>query len=373
MDEPLPLTALLSFALVAFTIETDNAAESLTPHTTTRQGKSAAVYGPWLTSMVMWQNCLKHLPEEGMTVRELERRAGTGTNLNGMMRWGYIFMAPSPMDTRAKPPIADWLVKPTAAGNGAKRVWEPLFPAIERRWEKRFGWDEIEELRAALRAVVAELPATLPDCMPILGYGLSLKQTFGKERKTEAAMPEPIEDRAHVEALSLPELLARVLVAFALEFEGVSKLSLALCFDVLRVMNEKGVRVRDLPVLSGVSKEAIAMGLGFMKKLGLCVEEQEGAGKARVVNLTAKGRFALETFGLNLGAVESNWKNRFGDRMERLRRALEKLLGDSGRDQTELLKGTEPPKGCWRAEVSRPKTLPRFPMVLHRGGYPDGS
>ncbi len=27
----------------------------------------------------------------------------------------------------------------------------------------------------------------------------------------------------------------------------------------------------------------------------------------------------------------------------------------------------------WRAAVRRPATLPHYPMVLHRGGYPDGS
>jgi predicted transcriptional regulator len=271
------------------------------------------------------------------------------------------------MDTRAKPPEADWIVKPTAAGSAAKKVWEPLFGAIERRWEKRFGWDEIEELRSALRAVVAELPPALPNCMPILGFGLAMTQTFGKGEDAGVAAAGP------VEVLMFTELLARVLVAFAHEFENVSKLSLALCADVLRVVNEKGVRVRDLPVLSGVSKEAIAMALGFMKKRGLCFEEQEGAGKARVVKLTEKGRAAQHAYRRLENEIEMRWANRLGDRMARLRKALEKLLGDSGCDQTELLKGTEPPKGCWRAEVPRPKTLPWFPMVLHRGGYPDGS
>jgi DNA-binding MarR family transcriptional regulator len=368
MDEPLPFTTLLSFALVAFTIETDNAAESLTPHTTTRQGKSTAVHGPWLTSMVMWLNCLKHVPEEGITARELERRARTGTNLNGMMRWGYIFMAPSPMDTRAKPPMLDWIVNLTKAGSAAKQAWEPLPAAIERQWEKRFGWEEIAELRSALRAVVAELPPTLPNCMPILGFGLAMTGKPDKRSKAdEAAMLEL------VEALSLPELLARVLVAFAQEFENVSKLSLALCADVLRVMSENGVRVRDLPALSGVSKEAIAMALGFMGKRGLAVEEQEGAGKARAVKLTPKGRAAQLAYQRLESEIAARWEQRFGSRMANLRRALEKLLGDSGRDQAVLLKSTEPPKDCWRAEVPRPTTLPWFPMVLHRGGYPDGS
>lgn len=367
MDETLPFSGLLSFALVAFTIEADNAAESLMPHITTRQGKSGGGRGPWLTSMAMWLNCLKHVPEEGITAGELERRARTGTNLNGMMRWGYIFMSPAPMDTRAKPPLKDWIVKLTSAGTMSKQAWEPLPAAIERRWEKRFGWEEIEELRLALRAVVAELPATLPDCMPILGYGLSIKRTFGIRGNAEVPAAEPVEE------LSLPELLARVLVAFAIEFEEVSKLSLALCADVLRVVNEKGVRVRDLPVLSGVSKEAIAMALGFMKKLALCQEAQEAAGKARVVKLTPKGRAAQLAYRRLESEIEARWEERFGGGMKRLRRALEKLLGDSGRDQTELLKGTEASKGCWRAEVPRPKTLPWFPMVLHRGGYPDGS
>jgi len=368
MDEPLPFTALLSFALVAFIVETDNAAESQIPHSTTRLGKSTAEYGLWLTSIVVWQNCLKHLPDEGTTVRELEQRARTGTNWNGMLRWGYVWMAPSPMDARAKPRMEDWLVKPTAAGIAAKQVWERLLPATERRWEKRFGWDEIESLRTALREVVVELPATLPDCMPILGFGLWTKQSEDKRSTAEVAKPaEPIEE------LKLLDLLARVLVAFALEFENVSELSLAICADVLRVMNEKGVRTRDLPMLSGVSKEAIAMALGFMEKRGLCVEEQEGTGKARVVKLTPQGRAAQLAYRQLETEVEARWGQRFGDRLARLGKALEKLLGDSGRDQTELLKGTEAPKGCWRAELPRPKTLPWFPMVLHRGGYPDGS
>jgi predicted transcriptional regulator len=373
MDEPLPFTALLSFALVAFTIEIDNAAESLIPHATTRYGTSPNSQGAWLTSMVMYLNCLKHLPdegipEEGITVRELERRARTTTNLNGMMRWGHIFMAPSPNDARAKPPEADWIVKPTAAGSAAKKAWQPLFGATERRWHKRFGWYEVEELRAALKVLVPHLPPDLPDCMPILGFGLSLKQAFAKRSKLE-----PSADSAKLESLTIPELLARILVAFALEFEDASSLSLALCADVLRVLNEKGVRVRDLPALSGVSKEAIAMALGFMRKRGLCQEEQEGAGKARVVKLTPKGRVAQLEYQRLESEIETQWATRLGERMSRLRKALEKLLGDSGRDQTELLNGIAPPKDCWRAEVPRPKTLPWFPMVLHRGGFPDGS
>jgi hypothetical protein len=58
-------------------------------------------------------------------------------------------------------------------------------------------------------------------------------------------------------------LLSQVLLAFVLEFECESELSLAICANVVRVLDEKGLRVRDLPILSGVSKEAIAMALAL--------------------------------------------------------------------------------------------------------------
>jgi hypothetical protein len=38
-----------------------------------------------------------------------------------------------------------------------------------------------------------------------------------------------------------------------------------------------------------------------------------------------------------------------------------------------LLAGLEPYPDNRRAAVPAPVTLPHYPMVLHRGGYPDGS
>ena len=32
-----------------------------------------------------------------------------------------------------------------------------------------------------------------------------------------------------------------------------------------------------------------------------------------------------------------------------------------------------PPGDGWRAAVPKPETLPHYPMLLHRGGFPDGS
>ena len=188
MDGGLRLPALLSQALVAFTIEFDNEFEHRTPHRTTNHGSTpGAVHAPWLVSMVMWSRFLRFVP--------------------------------------------------------------PLTLVIEARWEDRFGKDETESLRHALRAVAEGLDTGLPGSLPILGYGL-----FSIACEAAAAAET-----------TLPALLSKVL-AFAVEFERDSPVSLAIGANVLRIAGE-GPRVRDLPRLAGVSKEAIAMAVSFLARL----------------------------------------------------------------------------------------------------------
>lgn len=125
-------------------------------HRTTRHGASAgSPHGPWLVSMVMWSNCMRFVTEKGIPVRELEVLARTTTNLPGMQRCGYVVVEPDPSDRRSNPPRSSRLVRATAAGREAQRVWQPLFEGIERRWQDRFGNDAVEYLRESLRELVA--------------------------------------------------------------------------------------------------------------------------------------------------------------------------------------------------------------------------
>src|SRR5580700_5244881 len=169
----LPLSALLSQALVAFTIEFDNEFERQMPHRTTNHGSTAGPrQGPWLVSLVMWWNCMRFVGEEGVPVAELETLARTKTNLNGMQRWGYIVVEPDPADRRPKPPRSSWVIRATPKGRKAQEVWQPLFGAIETRWQERFGKEHIDQLRESLWALISQFDVALPDCLPILGYGL---------------------------------------------------------------------------------------------------------------------------------------------------------------------------------------------------------
>jgi DNA-binding MarR family transcriptional regulator len=362
----LPLPTLLSQALVAFTIEFDNEFEHRSPHrTTTGTQAPGASRHLWAVSMVMWCNCMRFVGEDWMPVGELLRLARTETNLAGMQRWRYIDLEPQPDDIRATPPRSDLLVRATARGLRAREVMRQLGHIVEERWGQRFGPAAVDELRGSLRALVSQLDAELPDCMPILHYGLVTRGPSATTTPTGAEATD----------LPLPALLARPLVAFALEVERRSRVSLAIIANVLRVLDGEGIQLRDLPRRSGVSKEAISMAVGFLEKRGYAVSEPAPAGsRAKVVRVTALGGRAQMTSRELLEAIEARWVTRFGaDTISDVRSALEPIAVDPAGGRSPLFTGLEPYPDGWRSAVRRPETLPYFPMVLHRGGYPDGS
>jgi len=398
-----PLSRLLSQALVAFTIEADNEAEHRMPHRTTSQGRSAGGPGPWLVSLVMWENCLRYLTEDGITVADLARAARTPTNLDGMRRWGYIRVDPPP----PRKPGPRSVLYPTRAGLAAQQLWRPVLTEVESRWQNRFGATEVDGLRRSLSALTAQLPASLPDALPILGHGLYTRGrgpgddqfpglTFPETAVDDGAGPLamsgaaagdgaaaddlPGESSAVDAGLPLSALLSRVLVAFAVEFERETATSLAISANVLRVLGDGWTPVRDLPALTGVSREAVSMATGFLAKHGRAeIGPVPAPGRGQRIRLTPSGRRARDQYGPLTAAIEDRWRARWGDALTGdLRARLERLTSASGAQTAPgglplLMRGLEPYPDGWRAKARRPEVLPHYPMVLHRGGYPDGS
>ena len=90
-----------------------------------------------------------------------------------------------------------------------------------------------------------------------------------------------------------------------------------------------------------------------------------------MLRATAAGLRAREIWRPLPALIERRWHERFGAAVTgALRASLEPLAGGQ---PPPLFGGLEPYPDNWRASVRRPGTLPHFPMVLHRGGYPDGS
>ena len=195
---------LLSQALVAYTIECDNEAEHRLPHRTTNHGASSHGDGDpttWLASLVMWENCLRYVTDQPITVGELEARARTRTNLDGMRRWGHITIDGTAKKIHKGRPGSAAVLRATAAGLRAREVWLPLPGLIEQRWRERFGAGQVDQLRESLVTVVSQLDPGLPDCLPILGAALL-------SQGPDPALPPA----GHVDPAELPlsALLSRV-------------------------------------------------------------------------------------------------------------------------------------------------------------------
>lgn len=204
--------------------------------------------------------------------------------------------------------------------------------------------------------------------MPVLGYELLTTPPAPNTRAFSRAEPSSPSGQP------LPTLLAKLLVAFAVEFETRSNLSLAVSANLLRLTADKGIRVRDLPRLSGVSKEAMAMALRRAEECGLgSVQKEAGSVRVNAFTLTPAGRRARQQYRELTSAIEIEWAEKYGrDNVAELRELAERIAGSDSDSSVSFQSLQAYPDG-WRASIPAPDRLAHYPMVLHRGGFPDGS
>jgi DNA-binding MarR family transcriptional regulator len=366
MESRPALSTLLSWSLVAFTIEVDNEFESQMPHTTTmgrRRGEAGE--GPWLVSLPMWSAFMQFVPTDGVAVGELEHRLFGHSDLGGrnpgMVRWGYVTLGPDPADRRPEPPVRDWLVRPTRSGRRAQEIWRPLPAATEKRWADRFGAGVMVALRRSLTALVERIDVELPDYLPSnAAYG----------GRAEVAL-RPLTVKL-TDSVDLSALISKMLLIFTLDFERDAALSLVMSANPVRVLGPSSVAVSELPYRTGVAKETLSVMLGYLERHGYLAVESDA--RARVARLTETGRAAEGEYYERLETVENTWRSRFGSAaVTDLRQALETLVGSPVLVNSPLAAAIEPRSTGWRAKMRVPGTLPHHPVISHRGGYPDGS
>jgi DNA-binding MarR family transcriptional regulator len=368
------LSEMLSALLVAYTIEFDNEFEHHLPHRTTAFGaggpaiEAAAgepVRGTWLTSMAMWSNFMRYVPPDGVALRQVEPLPA---NLAGLQRWGFVKIT------------ADEQVKATRAGRFAQAGWRRLDGVVDRRWEQRFGAGPVAALRDGLRVVATARGAGMPLYLPVVGYPDGMRSHYRDLR--ELGLPQP-----EVAELDLSALLSAVLLAFTLDYESEAKLPLPISANTLRVIADTGSRLADLPVAAGVSQEGVASSVGFLERHDLVRVGPDPAGRrGKFVRLTDRGRSARDRRTGRAVKIEGQWQETFGrDVVAQLRDAAFALLADRRDDGAPTLAlGLKGYPDGWRSQrpylaqtqarlLDPAAELPRHPMVLHRGGYPDGS
>lgn len=359
------LPVLLSQALVAFTIEFDNEFE--------RQMAEAGDPGARL-SLVIWSNLLRFVSDGALTMRELAAQATTTENeirfqLGCLERWRFVVLEPGDAASRPAPTRfhrlsgrerrvgwgsgrgigADWVVRLRSRGLTASKLWPPLFDAIERRWEKRFGKDEIDNLRGALHKIADRLEVELPEALPPYGQGLYPQIV----RNDKAAAPAPSQR-------TLPTLLSRLLLTFRLEFDSESPAPLSLCANTIRVLGETPIRLADIPRLTGGSPETT--GIGWEIKPYVVVMPDPAARRGKVVCLSPRGLRAQQTYHRLVGEIERRWEKRFGKKeIGLLRQALEALFDRRNERGSLVSEGLTPPEGTVRAGDEAPALGRREP------------
>lgn len=316
--------------------------------------------------MAMWVRFMRHIPLEGIAFSELHSRLaisnkGLNTWLTRLGKWwGYLEIVELDQTSSSKRISPGATVRPTAGGKRAISVWQTLMPMIEARWRERFGNQTVDGLEEALTSLAIRLDPALPAYFPVLEY---------EDRKSRTARARlPARDYA------LPELLAKVLLAFAAEFDSQSHASLSMCANVLRVTPDAGMRVRDLPAQAGLSADGAKDALRQIAYERLGAVRTEPGGRLKVLTLTPKGQLAREGYLPLSASIEKDWKRRLGEeRLNPLRRSLESIVPSRGDTSSPLLRGLTPYPDGWRAQLPPIEGLPHFPMESHRGGFPDGS
>jgi hypothetical protein len=350
------LSELLSRLLVAFTVEFDGVAEQRIEH---RRGNSDSV---WLASQAMWANFLQFVPADGVPLDRLASLVPI-INMPGLRRWRYVRLEPDPAGRRPTPDTVVWM---TRQGALAAAAWSGLADEIEQRWRTRFGSDTVTRLSAALAKLDTE--AATP-YLPMVNFADGMRSDHA--RGVSAAGPVDLSVR-----------LSHVLLALTLDYESRSQLSLPLVADVLIHLGKRDSPVPEVVAASGVSKVAINVLLGFLQRRGLSVVSSQQ--RRRLVRLTGAGMEAREQHLYTLGGQWKRHRERYGAVVDELSAAALAILDAREVDGTPgLAEGLRPLPDGWRAWpsylaqteafVADPWRLPAQPMVLHRGGYPDGS
>jgi hypothetical protein len=347
----LPLPTLLSHALVAMTIGLDNELEQRQPHRTTlglKRGLPAQ--GPWLVSWSSWANLLRFVPPEGISLQDLRACPGVserhlGGKNPGVIRWGYVT-------------LRGGVVRPTDDLRVASETVFPYLPDIvEAKWADHLGASAVSQLKEVLGELLSQVDEALPHYLP-QADNLMWTRWDPSGPRQEA-----------IDELTLVDRLAQALLLYTVEHESASEVPLTMAANLVRVIDDEGTPTVDLVRRSGISKEAMAFLTGWRQRPRLSVESV-----TRALTLTSAGRSAKADYEALARTIEQSWAARFpGGVTSHLRSALEQIVVDTTLARSPLAQLVEAPEGCWRSWVKSPETLPHFPMILHRGGYPDGA
>jgi DNA-binding MarR family transcriptional regulator len=264
-------------------------------------------------SLPLWANLLRPLDGEARTPGELRatscvsRRALT-PSLKGLHDRGWAVTEGSGR-TKA--------TSLTEAGRAVADAWRPVPRALEARWRASMGGVAIDRLRAALVALVSQLPLELPHYPATYGT-VDSSITGGGGVGGRGADWKPVRrasgSEEAVAALPVYALLSQALVGFALDYEEeddgwfVRRGTYFVGAGVLRHVADAGTPVDIPPFRPWLPFWARYM----LPRHGLGDIERDPATRADVFRLSDRGRAWRDGHDGEVDRVTARWEATYG-------------------------------------------------------------
>ena len=100
---------------------------------------------------------------------------------------------------------------------------------------------------------------------------------------------------------------------------------------ILQMIPPRGIRITDLALLAGMTKQALGEFVDWLEQSGFVVSGRDpGDGRVRLVTRTEQGNAAASAAQRAIEAVERAWRQEIGDRRYE---AMKRAMRDLGRQQ----------------------------------------
>lgn len=274
--------------------------------------------------LAWWADVLRVFDGEPVPQREFRARTRVSSRvttpaLRAFSQWGWVVVEGEP---RRK------VVRLTDRGRDVASVWRAVPADVEGRWRASFGSERIDRLRAALAALVGQLPLELPHYPATYGFadqtvaaalGSDMARLAGgglKPGVDHGADWRPVlragtgAEAGELDDLPLHSLLSQALVGFALDYEGEDHGAFEVAATVLRHVGDDGTPLVPPLFPEGLPRKAEYTVPRFA--LGEVDRVRDRGRRAEVLRLGERGRAWRDAYAPTVARVTAAWRASYG-------------------------------------------------------------